>query len=91
MSLVIWEKICRKAGDMGILNPRKPGGRCDMPAERDFFTVDDVARLLKVTPETVIRWTQEGLPYLYRGGRYLFVKENVFEWAGQHVLNSSKS
>ncbi len=55
--------------------------------ERDFFTVDDVARLLKVTTETVIQWTREGLPHINREGRYLFVKENVVEWAGEHCTD----
>lgn len=56
--------------------------------EKDFFTLDDVARLLKVSPETVIEWTRQGLPFINRGGRYLFVKENVVEWAGEHPTDN---
>lgn len=50
-------------------------------AERDFFDIDEVARLLHVTPADVLEWTRQGLPFMYRHGKYLFVKENVIEWA----------
>lgn len=49
--------------------------------EQDFYTLEDVARLLSVPVSTVIQWTRQGLPYTVKGNRWVFVKENVVEWA----------
>lgn len=52
--------------------------------ERDFFTIDDVAALFGVPLDTVVGWTRQGLPHSVKGGRWVFVKENVIEWAKVH-------
>lgn len=51
--------------------------------EQDFYTLEDVSRLLSVPVSTVIQWTRQGLPYMVKGNRWVFVKENVVEWAGE--------
>lgn len=59
--------------------------------ERDFYTVDEVAGLFKVPVETVVGWTHQGLPHSVKGGRWVFVKENVIEWAKLHPRHAARS
>lgn len=55
-----------------------------MEREHDFYTVDEVAALFGVAADTVVEWTHHGLPHTVKGGRWVFVKENVIEWARIH-------
>ncbi|MGE5507880.1 MAG: helix-turn-helix domain-containing protein [Chitinophagales bacterium] len=55
-----------------------------LETERDFYTLDEVAMLFGVPVDTVLAWTRSGLPHSVKGGRWVFVKENVIEWAKTH-------
>lgn len=55
-----------------------------MDRERDFYTTDEVAALLGVSVDTVVKWSRRGLPHSTKGGRWVFVRENVIEWAKTH-------
>lgn len=58
--------------------------------ERDFYTVDEVAGLFRVPVDTVVGWTNQGLPHSIKGGRWVFVKENVIEWAKSHRRSTAR-
>lgn len=60
-----------------------------MQRERDFYTLDEVASLFGVSVDTVVGWTHRGLPHTVKGGRWVFVKENIIEWARTHRPRSS--
>lgn len=60
-----------------------------MEHERDFYTLDEVASLFGVPVDTVVGWTHRGLPHTVKGGRWVFVKENVIEWARTHRPRSA--
>ncbi|MGE5553759.1 MAG: helix-turn-helix domain-containing protein [Betaproteobacteria bacterium] len=61
-----------------------------MERERDFYTVDEVATLFGVPVDEVVGWTRRGLPHSVKGGRWVFVKENVIEWARTYRLSADR-
>lgn len=48
--------------------------------EKDFLTVEDVARIAKVPISTVNLWVLQGLPWNTRNERVVFTKENIYDW-----------
>lgn len=48
--------------------------------EKEFLTVDEVCKWLKVCRKTTERWRKKGLPYIKEGGLIRFDKQSVIEW-----------
>jgi excisionase family DNA binding protein len=76
-----------RAGDEPAAEPPAPGGRArparaapgEPPAEREYLTPGEVARILHVSPKTINRWaTDKLIPCIVTlGGHRRFRREDV--------------
>ena len=80
-------KATARAGDEPAAEPPAPGGRArpakaapgEPPAEREYLTPGEVARILHVSPKTINRWaTDKLIPCIVTlGGHRRFRREDV--------------
>jgi excisionase family DNA binding protein len=58
-----------------------------------FFTVEEVAELLRVSPRSIYDWVSQGvIPFHKAGRRTIFLLEEIVEWTAPHGAshNSAK-
>lgn len=55
------------------------------------MTIEDVAKYLKMTPQTIYSWAQTGkIPAVKLGKEWRFRKEWVDNWFNQHIAEQFK-
>jgi putative molybdopterin biosynthesis protein len=55
-----------------------------------FLTVEEVARLLRVSPRSVYDWVSQGvIPYHKAGRRTIFLLEEILEWVAKNSHHTS--
>jgi excisionase family DNA binding protein len=60
-----------------------------MPEPLDIMTLEEVARYLKVKPQTVYKWAQEGqIPSTKISKEWRFRKAILDEWIDSSILHS---
>lgn len=54
--------------------------------DEEIMTLEDVARYLKLTPQTIYTWAQEKkIPAAKLGKEWRFKKSVIDEWFNQHI------
>lgn len=58
-------------------------------SEPDLMTVEEVARYLRLKPQTIYKWAQEKrIPAVKLGKEWRFRKRILDEWLDGQILNS---
>jgi excisionase family DNA binding protein len=55
--------------------------------DKEFLTVDEMCKWLKVTRKTLERWREKGLPFVKIGRSVRFEKEAVIKWIDNNKQN----
>ncbi len=57
--------------------------------EPDLMTVEEVARYLRLKPQTIYKWAQEKrIPAVKLGKEWRFRKRIIDEWLDRQILNN---
>ena len=51
---------------------------------REYITLNELAKSLKISGATIDRWRKEGMPYYKIGNGVRFIESEVNEWITQH-------
>jgi PTS system nitrogen regulatory IIA component len=64
------------------------GGR-GRPLENEILTIEEVARYLRLTPQTIYKWAQERkIPAVKLGKEWRFRKSIIDRWLDEQILSS---
>lgn len=64
------------------------GGR-GRPVENEILTIEEVARYLRLTPQTIYKWAQERkIPAVKLGKEWRFRKSIIDRWLDDQILSS---
>ena len=56
------------------------------PLENDIMTLEEVSAYLRLKPQTIYTWAQEGkIPAAKLGKEWRFIKSIIDEWFIQHI------
>ena len=55
---------------------------------KEILTTHELARLLKLNPETIRRWVKKGMPCIRAGNHYRFVLNDVLKWLEKENENT---
>ena len=62
-----------------------------MVFDDEMLTIDEVAKYLKLKPQTIYKWAQSGkIPGAKFGKEWRFRRSLIEEWIDSHILNNSK-
>lgn len=51
----------------------------------NLLTVEEIAKELKVTRQTIYQWRKDGMPFLRMGRLIRFEQEKVMEWLKENA------
>ena len=51
---------------------------------REYITLNELAKSLKISRATIYRWRKEGMPYYKIGNGVRFIEAEVNEWITLH-------
>jgi excisionase family DNA binding protein len=59
------------------------------PLENEILTIEEVARYLRLTPQTIYKWAQERkIPAVKLGKEWRFRKSIIDRWLDDQILSS---
>ena len=55
-----------------------------MNMSREYITLTDLAKILKISRSTIDRWRKEGMPSYKIGNGVRFIESDVHEWIAEY-------